>query len=32
MIENEAQLNATKPLKISDNKWQLRLTINGVTY
>ncbi|XP_031617647.1 endoplasmic reticulum metallopeptidase 1-like [Contarinia nasturtii] len=29
IVENEVQVNATKPLKISDNKWQLRLTMNG---
>lgn len=29
IIENEVEVNATKPLKLSDNKWQLRLTLNG---
>lgn len=29
MIDDEVHVNATKPLQISDHKWQLRLTMNG---
>lgn len=29
IIDKEVEINATKPLKLSDNKWQLRLTLNG---
>lgn len=30
MIDGEVHINATKPLKISDDKWQLSLALNGI--
>lgn len=32
IIDKEVEVNATKPLKLADNKWQLRLTFNGKIY
>lgn len=29
IINDEVQVNATKPLQIAKNRWQLRLTMNG---
>lgn len=29
IIDKEVEINATKPLKLAENKWQLRLTLNG---
>lgn len=29
VIDKEVQVNSTKPFKLADNRWQLRLTFNG---